>query len=204
MGVLKDYWTDLGRLSNRVDALGRKVHKVWERPEREGRETPFFAEAKFLIQPNTTEQLETPLVHSAGSVTRVTQLSYSVYTTVTVGVTPNTFSMRSTPRGMVLGRIEDNSEMFDFEWTYTIGSTERKYSTANPSPDGWNWLSRFSLGNPETAGKLLFNPKHPLILRTNEFLTFRIRPIFWANFNASETVQVNIGYAGYRTAGYGV
>lgn len=203
MSKFKDLWQELGGLSNRVDRLESQVRAVWRRPRAKGRETPFFGEKQFVLQPGQTEPQESPLVHSAGSVTRVTRLTYAVRALVTQSGVDAYASMRQTPQGMFYTQPTPAPQIgFDFEWTYTVGSTERKYSTANPSPDGWNWLSRFSFGNPESAGNLLFNPKHPLILTTNQFLTFRIRPIYW--LNATNPVSVNISYAGTRTFGYEV
>lgn len=214
MSMLRDMWRELGGISNRVDRLEGKVRKVWERPKAKGRETPFWGEKSFLFEAGATEPLESPLVQSAGVVTRVTRLTYccrmlNTQNALVIDDDQLSFvSMRQTPRGMIGITNEDGGVLFDFEWTYIVGSTERKYSTALPSPDGWNWLSRLSLSNPESGSNLLFNPQHPLILRTNEFLTFRVRPIVWASNTVSGVelprVSVNIQFAGYRTFGYEV
>jgi hypothetical protein len=84
----------------------------------------------------------------------------------------------------------------------SVGSSERNYSTSMPSPDGWNWLGRSSLGNSELGSTLLFNPKHPLKLGTNEFLLFRVRPIFWGGLvGLANNASISIQYQAYRTYG---
>jgi len=204
MSAAKSLWRELGRLANKLDDVEKRVRRVWDPPPAEGRETPFWGRKAFVFDPFDTAPAESPLVQSAGRVTRVTRLTYSVQHTRNAGepfFVAVKLPMRSTPRGLV-GTLD---YAFDFEWTFSIGSTERQYSTSLPRPDGWNWLSRKSLGNPEVGSNLLFNPMHPLTLRTNEFLTFRVRPTFWSRdpWSTGEQVIVNIAYAGYRTFGYG-
>lgn len=204
---LNELWKSLGKCANQVDTLEKVVESVWERPAAKGREVMFFGEKKFRIPAWDTSPQESPLVHSAGSITRVTRLTYSVEQLVDDVLVGSLIwlPMRQNPR-MMAGTSKN---AFDFEWTYMVGSSQRKYSTSNPSPDGWNWLSRSALANFESRDSLLFNPKHPLVLETNEFLTFRIRPIYWGYpvdpsdpTSDMQPVRVVISYAGYRTSGY--
>jgi hypothetical protein len=111
---------------------------------------------------------------------------------------------------------------FDFEWGLQLGSSQRQYAQrrdnagqAGVGHGGPVFMSRNSLGNPENDKQLLFTERHPLVLKTNEFMTFTVRPTASylampgnSSFTAvqPETFEgrfvVEISYAGYRTFGY--
>jgi hypothetical protein len=207
MKSLKEMWRDLAGLQSKVTKLEGKVDAFNRRPPAKGRETPFFGKQQFLFDPFTTQAVEGTLVHDAGRVTRVVRLTYSVYflTTEDVGGVSGSSTplpMRATPRGMFI-LTGNGGAGFEFEWSFKIGSTDRKYSVGQNG-----WLARRSLGNPEVGSCLLFTPRYPLVLDTDQFLNFLVRPTWWsrggfgAQGNGDERIAVNIEYAAYRTFGY--
>lgn len=245
---LSDLWKELSDLGGVLDNVERSVRKLSIRPTPKGRVTPFFATKRFVFQKGDFEMQSSPLISSAGRVTRVTRLTYSVQvelpTSTATGNTflaPDTFiplEMRPTARGMTRRtpatmsanygsnfggndvELAESSSVFDFEWAFSIGSTERRYAQRRDVSNGGGgvFMSRNSLGNPENDKQLLFSEKHPIVLPTNEFLTFMVRPTFsYLNspgpssfttlpedpvVEAGGRFVVNISYAGYRTFGY--
>jgi len=239
---LATMWADVKDLNAGLDKIERVARKLEQRRP-EGRVTPFFATKRFVFGKSDFVMQSSPLVHDAGRVTRVVRLTYSVHvelpTLDAFAITQNTFAayeMRPTARGMTRAapvglrnayddddvQVEFASSVFDFEWAFSIGSTERNYAqrignvgAANTGNTGGVFMSRNALGNPENDKSLLFSEKHPIVLPTNEFLTFKVRPIFsylatpGANSFGEDADEaggrfvVNINYAGYRTFGYG-
>ena len=65
--------------------------------------------------------------------------------------------------------------LFDFEWNLSLGSTEREY--AKTYGDLFRgFCSRTSLANTDQSDSLIIDDQHPLIVGSNQFLTFRVRP----------------------------
>lgn len=231
---LKDAWARLGRSIETLDKIQVAVRKAMQPAQNEGRVTPFFARQSFVFGQGDLTPQRFSIVHSAGRVTRVTRLSYSVAVegmrsfegaaAAPDADQPAVYTiMRPNPRGMVYldERIADpavngylRSGIFDFEWGFSKGSTERQYAQGRTKNRNQIALSRSGLGNPEDDRLLLINEKHPLVLKTNEFLTIEVKPTFsWMNWrlDAGTTFAavddefkfvVNITYGGYRIFGY--
>lgn len=225
--ILDGAWKQLSSCAARLDQLEKKVRATLERPTPQGRETPFYGSQSFTFPLSNFTPVAFPLVHSAGRVTRVVRVSYSVdieYLADTDPELPGRDTplvlrqpMRPNPRVMVgAPRVIGNTgrwlALFDFEWNMSVGSTERQYAQAR-GLDNRLFMARSSLGDPENDRQMLFTEKHPLLLKTNEFLTFTVKPIF--NYfdpvgGAASLVLgppapqfiVNITYAGWRTFGY--
>jgi hypothetical protein len=241
-------WKELNNLGAVLDRAEKAVRNLSKRPDPQGRVTPFWATKRFVFGKGEFEPQTASLIHSAGRVTRVTSLIYSVQLELPTGdAFPTNFlrrgvtygvSMRPSARGMVrktpsaiafnydddyLQSLEHASSVFDFEWAMSFGSSERNYAQRRDTQNrnsGGVFMSRNALGNPENDKSLLFSEKHPIVLQTNEFLTFTVRPTF--SYLASPgpnsflgtfplagdavpeqggNFVVNINYSGYRTFG---
>lgn len=231
---LKSAWARLGKSIEALDKIQVSVRKAMHPYQNEGRITPFFARQSFVFGQGDLTPQRFSIVHSAGRVTKVTRLSYSVAleglrpfegeNSSPDSEQPAVYTMmRPNPRGMVYldERIADpavngylRSGVFDFEWGFSKGSTEREYAQGRTKNTNKIALSRAGLGNPEDDRQLLINEKHPLRLETNEFLTIEVKPTFsWANwrldvgttdFTVDDEFKfvVNISYGGYRIFGY--
>lgn len=217
---LKDFWQQLRQCDEALNGVELSVRKQLQPEIPEGRRTYFGATKRFTFQPNEFVPKTFPLVHSAGSVTRVVRLSYEVEVQFAqiFDVDPVPFWIRNNfrvnPRVLVAepdGFADRAFMLFDFEWNYSLGSTQKNYGQqrGNDSPP---FLSRKSLGNPENNNQLLFSEKNPLVLDTNEFLNITINPIFmfFDTSTAPEMEQfgdpsviVSVTYSAYRTFGYG-
>lgn len=214
MSKLQDMWKWLSKLDADLDDVEKAVDvELRPRPQK-GRVTPFFQTERLRFDYFDYTERSFPLVQSAGRVTRVTRLSYSVSLNITAlvgGVLQTTFqAMRPTPRGMTMldnTATGDNETIFDFEWSLSLGTTERDYVTGLSRNQRRVASGRRSLGNPENDRQLLFCEKNPLVLETNEFLSFKVKPLLYfvdtPNDFERVSVDVNLSYAGYREFGYG-
>ena len=228
-------WKALRRINKKLDTVQLKVAEAVAPPEPASRETPFVFSEKFIFSPGEPDPItgllthpdlevqEGTLVSSAGVVTRITRLNYIAYFRFAQPQpnTPTPFviierAMRNTSRGLVFGlqggqsattNIDEfNLGLFDFEWNISIGSTEREY--ARIYGDVFRgFCARDSLSNFEDGDSLLVGEDHPLILGSNEFLTFKIRPTlynFFMNLNpqvaSNPRYVVTINALGYRSA----
>ena len=196
---LAEYWKYIGRASGVLDSIEKKVGELVRPAPAKGRETPFWGSQNLRFDYFDYTPQEASLVHDAYRVTRVVRLSYLVTQDLAaLGVGNSGESpLRPTPRGLV-----GAGTVFDFDWSLSLGSTERNYTTGLSLNTRTIGSSRTALGNPENQYQLLFNERHPIVLRTNEFLTFKVTPtVFFGIISPFFPVNVRITYAGYRTYG---
>ena len=194
-------WKTVKGINKKLDLIEDRVAHVTAPPLAESRETPFIFTEKFIFNPRqpTFEVSEQSLVSSAGVTTKITRLNYAVYLRALLddgqGVfVPIETCMRPTARGVVASRglgantggntqNDDQADicMFDFEWNLSIGSTEREY--AKIYGDLFRGFSaRDTLGNYDQLDSLVLNDDHPLILGSNQFLIFKVRPTLFNFF----------------------
>lgn len=212
---LKSFWDQLNGINKALDDTEKVVHRELVPPTSEGRRTLFSATKRYTFRPNEFVSKTQTLVHSAGSVTRVVRLNYEVnieFNTDTVRDLRRRFNLRVDPRVLEANPEGVGTEeyyLFDFEWNYSLGSTQKNYGQ-NRGNNAPTFLSRKSLGNPENNKQLLFSEKNPLVLNTNEALEITINPTFMflnttQNFfpaSLDPVFVVSISYAAYRTFGY--
>lgn len=202
---LRKVWDALKAADAKVNLASERVAKSLAPREPEGRELPFFVEKTFTFPLYDFEPRESPVVMSAGQVTRITRMSYLVWRGPNGSPGARSANVAAFFDDFSGGTGNDSSvNMFDFEWSLSIGSTQRRYTNGRGN-SGYN--SRQSLGNPEALGWLLFSEKNPLKLGTNEFLNFKIRPTLYnmdPNYAAqfgSVVMYVAVKAEGFRTYG---
>ena len=123
MSKLRDMWSAPGKLDKDLDKVEAAVDAELCPKPRSGRVTPFFQTERLRFDYFDYTEKSFPLVQSAGRVTRVTRLSYSVSLNISApsgSVVAATFqAMRPTPRGMVMansgGAGDPNETVFLFE-----------------------------------------------------------------------------------------
>jgi len=211
MSKLRDLWKTLGKMDADLDAVETSVDEELRPHPQNGRVTPFLSTERLVFPYFDYTERSFPLVQSAGRVTRVVRLSYSVSLLASAGLGTATFqAMRPSPRGMVMQNSDGGNNFetfFDFEWSLHLGTTERDYVTGLSRNQRRIASGRRALGNPENDRQLLFNEKHAIVLKTNEFLSFKAKPLMYfvgntVNFDRVR-VSVDLSYAGYREFGYG-
>jgi hypothetical protein len=227
---LKELWSSLSQMDSDVDKVERAVDLELMPKEGKGRVTPFFLTERFEFPYFDYEEKSFPLVQSAGRVTHITRLNYSVEINFREDKSAplgKSFSraMRPTPRGMAFNGyweaptgapLSDSYyllSIFDFEWGLTLGTTERRYVTGLSQNTRRMASGRRALGNPENNNQLLFCEKNPLVLKTNEFLTFQAKPLFYyvhnrqvigtGQLDPDVSISLNVTCAGHREFGYG-
>ena len=191
-------WKAVKNINKKLDSIEDKVAHAIEPFTPESRETPFFFTEKFVfdLRNLSFEPREQTIVSSAGVVTRVTRLNYTVYfrtaidTSSFVPVPPmlplqNPFvreeAARQCAQGLragddnAAGSTQESIGLFDFEWNFSIGSTERTYAKIYGDTMR-GFCSRETLGNFDQNDSLVLDDDHPLILGSNEFLIFKVRP----------------------------
>jgi hypothetical protein len=205
---LGECWKFLRGCEQNLDVFENKLVEMERRPTPRGRETPFFLQQRFSFRPLDFEVQQAPLVQSSGRTTRVVRLT----ATVSFQDSRNNFTngngpvpLRPTQSGLCWDNADAsfpfvNTELFDFEWTYKMGSTQRSY-TNGIGITGRN--SRTSLGSSENQKSLLLNEKYPLVLKTNEFLTFELKPLMYnmdplRNYSEDDRFFVDVTGVGYR------
>jgi hypothetical protein len=206
---LQKCWNYLRGCENQLDAFEAKLVELEKPPMPRGRETPFFIQQRFAFRPRDFEPQSAPLVHSAGRTTRVVRLTATAlwYDSRAGFVDGNgPVPMRPTPGGLCFDNGDIafpfvSTELFEFDWTFSLGSTERRY-TNGIGISGYN--GRTSLGNHENNKSLLFNEKYPLVLQTNEFLTFTVKPLVYNMnpervFGEDDRFFVDVQGVAYRT-----
>lgn len=202
-------WKFLRGCESGLDGFEAKLAQLEKRPMPRGRETPFFIQQRFSFRALDFTAQKAPLVQAAGRTTRIVRLTA---TALFFDSRPNfnngnaPVPMRPTQAGLVYDNVDIsfpfvNTELFDFDWTFSVGSTERRY-TNGIGITGRN--GRTSLGNNENDKSLLLNEKYPLVLQTNEFLTFEVRPLVYnmnpnRNYAEDDRFFVDIIGVGYRT-----
>lgn len=231
MKQIEILWKAVKNINKKLDTIEDEVAHVVAPLPAESRETPFIFTEKFVFDPSAPnfEISEQSLVSSAGVATKITRLTYSVALRYEAleNVPPLTSRgpferlLRPSARGMILGNwtrsnlvgvgnsTEDQICLFDFEWNLSIGSTEREY--AKTFGDLFRgFCSREALSNTDQSDSLVIGEDHPLIIGSNQFLTFKVRPtlfnFFFApnpevpNFTATNPeIVLTISGVGYRS-----
>lgn len=182
---LQKCWEFLGRCIGKVDALEAAVRAIEEPAPVVGRDTPFFIQQSVHFSPFDWEEKIIPITVDAQRKTKITRLTAAVtvqfdseYESGILNQVP--LAMKASPYGYVYDRSsfanQQDVDLFDFEWSFTVGSTERRYTDGRGIP---RWNARASLGNPESHRQLLFGERHPIVLPPTEMLVFRIRPLLY-------------------------
>jgi hypothetical protein len=222
MKQLDVLWGALKRVNKNLDSIEERVARITEPHPAESRETPFILTEKFIFNPRepSFEIAEQTLVSSAGVTTKITRLNYACYLRLVLGGIVTEFAFRPTARGLVFvsetqgngpgpaGPFQNDEEtdiaMFDFEWNLNIGSTEREY--AKVYGDVFRgFCCRDSLGNYDQQDSLIISDDHPLILGSNQFLNFKVRPTLFGFFSEfyqppfNGEVVLAINAIGYRS-----
>lgn len=172
-------WNALQRILKTLDSVEKRVAEA-EQPEIvRGRVTPFYIQHSIAFAPFETSPKHVSLLQSAERTTHVTSLTYAVSYDDGTGAQPDTIGQALVPRPKTLVRADptpDKVDIFDFEWNFSLGSSERRYGNGRGTTA---WLSRSALGSPTTRGALFFSEKTPLILRPNERFEFHARPLHY-------------------------
>lgn len=177
-----DLWDKLGRLSTRTGKIEEAVLRELAPPLQQERELPFFIKGAIAFPQFDMTERSVNLVQSANRVTKVTQLSYRVVRRREAGGTYTDVYMVPGPFGLFVdAQIID--DYFDFEWNFDLGTTERSYANGRITGSA-KYLSRNSLGQPGNSNTLLFSEKNPLVLATNQFLTIKAKPTYFAQTGA--------------------
>ena len=215
-------WKAAKGINKKLDVLEDRVAHIIAPQPAESRETPFIFTEKFVFNPREPnfEISEQTLVASAGVTTKITRLNYSCYLRAQVPNVPGSpplpidVGMRPTARGLVAANgvgannpgVTQNDEqidiaMFDFEWNLALGSTEREY--AKTYGDLFRgFCSRDSLANYDQLDSLVISDEHPLIIGSNQFLIFKVRPTLFNFFFESRLIPeyvLTINAIGYRS-----
>jgi hypothetical protein len=212
MKPLTQLWDQVRLINRDLDVVGERVRKAIQREPAKGRELPYFLAKKFVFEPGDLEQQESPLVQDAQRETKIVRLTYNVAVEVEgVGGTATVlFPMRVSRTGMWVqfGQSDALTGVFDFDWSFKLGSTERRYTNGRVV-ESEPYNSREALGSPESNdSRLLFSNENPLTLRTNEFLTFVVKPTLYnpefdlTGFGSAWRFIVEIQAVGYRSFTY--
>lgn len=167
-----------------------------------GRVTPFFIQKTLAFTPLDTTPRSAPLVQSAQRTTKITSLAYAVtFDETQAEINATGPGLVARPKTTFLEATAGTVELFDFEWNYSIGSTDRRYGTGRNLPAGW--LSRNSLGNVDSQRELLFSAENPLVLRSHESLEFHARPLHFnldpdRAYTTNERFYLHLIGTGYR------
>lgn len=186
-------WGKIGNLSRTITKLENRVLGEIQPPLQQERILPFFETAWFDFDTNQEDQIEIPLVQSANRLTYITGLTYRVSIVGTDGLE---YLLITTPAGFTAEVGTEFPAMFDFEWNFSLGTTERSYS--HNSESGGEWLSRYSLGYMDNENTLLFSQKDPLVLGTNEFFNIKVKPTIGYLGDVATYYRVAMTAYGYR------
>lgn len=206
---LQKCWHYLRQYENQLDAFEAKLIELEKPLTPRGRETPFFIQQRFAFRPRDFEPQSASLVHSVGRTTHVVRLTATaLWFDSRAGYLDGggPVPMRPTPSGLCFDNGDivfpfTSTELFEFDWTFSLGATERRY-TNGIGISGYN--GRTSLGNHENNKSLLFNEKYPLILKPDEFLSFKVKPLVY-NMNPERVFEeddrffVDVQGVAYRT-----
>lgn len=189
---LRDAWDEVSKIGKSLDVLEVRAREALQWPAPKGRELPYFFSEQIVFEANSLEPISAVLVQPSNRETKITRISLDVFVEfddtnlINFGF-PNVFTrfaMRPSRAGMYLhfgstftNRTTDIA-LFDFVWSFSLGSTERKYTNGRVQTDGL-WNARHALGNQERDSQLLFSPRNPLIVDASEFLTFSVKPILY-------------------------
>lgn len=202
---LQRCWDFLGKMVSKVDVIEGKVSE-YERPRMPvGRETPYFIQQTIPFAPFEFQPKELSTILDAERTTKVVRLTANV--TFQRTATDARRSMRPSPYGYVRDWSENlnaqDVDLFDFEWSFALGSTDRRYTNGRGIP---RWNSRHSLGSPESHRQLLISEKFPLILAPTEMFTFYVKPLLYnmdpqRNYTGNERFFVTVTATCYRVFG---
>ncbi len=168
----------LGSLQNRITRLEDRVLSDLEPPRIQERVLPFVESTRMSFDVGDMSAKDVPLVQSANRITFLTQLTYRVLVRLAAGgiaTIDNELVMLPSPAGMTLS--EGLTAVFDFEWNFSLEKTQRSYANGR-IVDSEKYLARDSMGMITNENTLLFSPRNPLKMTTNEFFIPKIRPIF--------------------------
>jgi hypothetical protein len=183
---LQDAWGTLARVKTRLNGVEKRVRAFLQAPEPAGRLLPYFESAQASFLQGAFEPVPVTLVQTSNRQTKITRLSLDVYIRLNNPELQraDVYPLRPSPTGMfnrftgLPAATTAGVAMFDFDWTFTLGSTERRYTNGRVETDGL-WNARTSLGNQERDSQLLFSPRNPLVVEASEFLTFWVRPTLY-------------------------
>jgi hypothetical protein len=183
---LRDAWDEVSKIGKNLDVLEVRAREALQWPAPKGRELPYFFSEQIVFAANSLEPVSAVLVQPSNRETKITRISLDVFVEVNSsdGATQNRYPLRPSRAGMfnrLAGTPTNDTTgvaLFDFVWTFSLGSTERKYTNGRVQTDGL-WNARQALGNQERDSQLLFSPRNPLIVDASEFLTFSVKPILY-------------------------
>jgi hypothetical protein len=212
MKPLTQLWDQVRLINRDLDIVGERVRRAIQREPAKGRELPYFLAKRFVFENGDLEQQESPLVQDAQRETKIVRLLYNVTLELEgfLGARTVVYPMRVSRTGMWFqaGQSDALTAVFDFDWTFKLGSTERRYTNGRVTESAL-FNSREALGNPESPdSRLLFSNENPLVLRTNEFLTFAVKPTLYnpeldlTALASSWRFVVEIQGIGYRSFTY--